>query len=664
MPRTSLLRRARPFALALTALASAATTVVVPAARADAAYGATILVQGHGFGHGRGLGQWGSLGYAVTFGWSHTQILDRYYGGTTAGTIDPNAVMTVRLVQLDDQDTIVVSDNSTLTTPLLPGQLFGALRVQANKDGSSLLFSGPPGCAGPWTPVPVALAPGQPVAFATDPGQLDSADPSVLPSVCAPDGSRRYYRGTIAAVRDLNGAPRTVNTVTMERYLRGVIPREMPANWADMGGGKGAEALDAQTVAARSYAWAEARYSYAKTCDTTACQVYGGAGLLAPGGALTTLEDNRTNAAVAATAGQVRLMPDGTVARAEFSASTGGQTAGGVFPSVADAGDAIPLNPNRSWTATIPTALVEKTYPQIGHLITIDVASRNGIGDFGGRAQKVVLRGTAGTVTLSGNDFKGAMGLKSDWFRIASSFLDVPAVAVAPGPNSAYWIAAADGGVYGFNGAPYAGGMTGKKLKAPIVGLTPTPDGQGYWLLGRDGGVFSFNAPFFGSTGNKKLNKPVVGLTVRPQADGYWFVASDGGIFAFGAAPFLGSAGGQKLSAPVITMVATPSGGGYYLVQRDGKVLPFGDAAVFAAAGTLPMPNQPIVGMALRPQGDGYWLVSADGAVFPFGAARDLGSVTGQKLGGPIIGMASSPSGNGYRLVGRDGVSYPFGDAV
>ena len=35
---------------------------------------------------------------------------------------------------------------------------------------------------------------------------------------------------------------------------------------------------------------------------------------------------------------------------------------------------------------------------------------------------------------------------------------------------------------------------------APIVGMTPTADGQGYWLVGADGGVFAFgDAPFFGS---------------------------------------------------------------------------------------------------------------------------------------------------------------------
>ena len=39
--------------------------------------------RGHGYGHGRGMSQWGALGYAVDHGWSGTRILDHYYRGTT-----------------------------------------------------------------------------------------------------------------------------------------------------------------------------------------------------------------------------------------------------------------------------------------------------------------------------------------------------------------------------------------------------------------------------------------------------------------------------------------------------------------------------------------------------------------------------------------------------
>ena len=44
-----------------------------------------LVVEGIGFGHGRGMSQWGAYGRAVNGGQSWTQILDAYYGGTTLG---------------------------------------------------------------------------------------------------------------------------------------------------------------------------------------------------------------------------------------------------------------------------------------------------------------------------------------------------------------------------------------------------------------------------------------------------------------------------------------------------------------------------------------------------------------------------------------------------
>src|SRR5439155_14101177 len=111
-----------------------------------------------------------------------------------------------------------------------------------------------------------------------DPGN----DVHKMVSICQPDGSIRHYRGSLTMTYG-DGANRTINTVLMEDYLRGVVPRESPASWGDSGNGKGMEALKAQAVAARSYALGEGgedggRHSYAKTIDYTLCQVYGGAG--------------------------------------------------------------------------------------------------------------------------------------------------------------------------------------------------------------------------------------------------------------------------------------------------------------------------------------------------------------------------------------------------
>ena len=47
----------------------------------------TITVEGRGWGHGRGLQQWGALGYAVDHGWSYEQILQHYYSNTTSSYV-------------------------------------------------------------------------------------------------------------------------------------------------------------------------------------------------------------------------------------------------------------------------------------------------------------------------------------------------------------------------------------------------------------------------------------------------------------------------------------------------------------------------------------------------------------------------------------------------
>ncbi|CAB4703217.1 MAG: hypothetical protein F2681_00935 [Actinobacteria bacterium] len=71
---------------------SPATPSPIPTA-ADA----TITIDGHGYGHGIGLSQWGAYGYAVDHGWTAPQILDRYYGGTVAGAVPVDSLLTVRL---------------------------------------------------------------------------------------------------------------------------------------------------------------------------------------------------------------------------------------------------------------------------------------------------------------------------------------------------------------------------------------------------------------------------------------------------------------------------------------------------------------------------------------------------------------------------------------
>jgi Tol biopolymer transport system component len=231
-------------------------------------------------------------------------------------------------------------------------------------------------------------------------------------------------------------------------------------------------------------------------------------------------------------------------------------------------------------------------------------------------------------------------------------------------PVRGYWLVTADGGIFAYGSAVFAGSTGAMKLVKPIVAMAAAPSGQGYWLAASDGGVFAFGAAgFHGSTGSIRLARPIVGMAPSPTGKGYWLVASDGGIFAFGDAAFFGSTGAMKLAQPIVGMAATPTGRGYWLVASDGGVFAFGDAGFFGSTGAMKL-AQPIVGMAATPTGGGYWLVASDGGVFAFGDAGFFGSTGATKLNKPIVGLAPSPSGGGYWMVASDGGIFAFGDAT
>ena len=389
-----------------------------------------VLLSGHGYGHGRGLSQWGSYGYATQYGWTDRQILGHYYGGTTVSDRGTPGI-SVRLTALDGRAPEIWSGVDYSIGPYrIPGGHTG--QISRNGDGTwKLTTRSGCGAAVTWSG-PISDAGFRP--YAAPNGLTD------MLTVCGAE--RRTYRGTIGVLWD--GGPRTVNYLSLEDYLRGVVPRESPASWADAPGGS--QALMAQSVAARSYASAENHSRYAKTCDTTSCQVYGGAGLNG-----SWLEDARTNQAVTATRGQV-LTRNSAVVRAEFSSSSGGYTAGGDFPAVRDDGDSI--SPHHNWTLTLTADQIGRAYA-VGTFTDVRVLTRNGLGADGGRVLTVRISGTSGSVTVSGTEFRSTFGLKSDWFSFTgatSALRDVSpktVSAVRTGPGTVIpFVRGTDGSVY------------------------------------------------------------------------------------------------------------------------------------------------------------------------------------------------------------------------
>jgi SpoIID/LytB domain protein len=645
--------------------AAAVLGVLAPAVRlpvATAFPGASVHLEGAGWGHGRGMGQYGALGYALD-GSSYRNILNHFYGGTKAGSIG-NPTITVRLLTWDDRDTLAFSP-AGLSVTGVGGAPTAVLVIR--KSGAKFAIYTATGCGGPWN-----LA-------TTRAGPIDvNPRPGGMVGLCEAVGLR-VYRGGMR-VLDSGAGQRVVNHVALNSYLRGVVPRESPASWGGLGGGKGMEALKAQAVAARSYAWAENRYRttgdelYAKTCDTTACQVYGGYSLNG-----TVIESANTNAAVDATSGEIRVFSGGAPARAEFSSSTGGWTTGGTFSAVRDDGDAVSNNPNHRWTASVSVAAIQAAYPAIGTLRAVDITKRNGLGEWGGRVQSLVLRGTKGSATLTGDQFRSRFGLKSDWFRVVNN----PSGGVA-----GYHVLDVAGGVFTMGNARYYGSVPGLIAagasigRAGFVSIAATPSGRGYWVLDKAGGIFTFgDARFYGSVPGLRAGgvsigaADIIGIATTPTGRGYWILDSAGGMFAFGDARFRGSVPGLRAAgtpvgpARIIGMTPTPTGSGYWILDSSGGIFAFGDARFFGSIPQLrnkgvrigPMT---LVDIATTPTGRGYWILDSAGGIFTFGDARYYGSLPAARIAGLAVAMMPTFTGRGYLiLTAAEAAVHPFGDA-
>jgi SpoIID/LytB domain protein len=425
----------------LCVLVSSATlmsTLVAPVQADDGQLPIAIQIEGRGYGHGRGMSQYGSYGYATVYGWSWDAILNFYYGGATGNTLgslsNPDQEMTTWLSAMNNAQTAVISDgnNAVFLQDPTPGRTWGSLvarevanrvyRVWGTQERRCATAGADPAAEGF-----SLIGDVQNVAsFTTTVGADPAAAPTQLIGLCEPrTGSTRfkirYYRGEVRAVNNSRGENRTINATSIESYLRGVVPRESPAEWGAAAGGAGMNALRAQSVAARSYSATENRYAgLARTCDSQDCQVYGGALLRESINATpTALEHPYTDQAIAETAGVVVMTPKGLPSRTEFTSSNGGRTAGGTFPAQADPGDLAsePVNSLLVWTRVFSAAAIQAKYPSVGTLTSV-VTNHDGLGgDWNGYATSVTINGTAGSVTVSGWTFKTTFDIPAPWFE-------------------------------------------------------------------------------------------------------------------------------------------------------------------------------------------------------------------------------------------------------
>lgn len=201
-----------------------------------------------------------------------------------------------------------------------------------------------------------------------------------------------------------------INLVPIEKYLRGVVAKEMSPSFP-------IESLKAQTVAARSFAMKNRKRHESEgfdLCATTHCQVYDGAA-----------EFDSINRAVDETRGEI-LMFGGKIADANFHTDSGGMT-----EDVADV-----------WGSAVPYLIAVREIIKLGEPWTLkftvkDFSSRfgDGFGDLksiklsaltigkkssdrsaSGRVKSAQIVGTKKIVTITGNDLRRKFSLPSTLF--------------------------------------------------------------------------------------------------------------------------------------------------------------------------------------------------------------------------------------------------------
>lgn len=385
----------------------AALLLVSPSARAETAVvpaSGSFVIDGHGYGHGHGLSQYGARG-AARAGLGAAQILAFYYPGTGLASRSGSLIR------------VAISDNN------------GDAQVQAT---SGMFLSWPGGAVAlpvdgiyRWRLVPSGGA--LTLQYLTTTWTTWLPGIPSLAYFSALSGTVRLYAGSLATdYRGQVGATTTggftvLNRVDLDGYVEGVLPREMPSGWE-------AEALRAQAIAARTYGEYAVEHNSARPydiCDSDSCQVYGGmaryqSGQYAYG------ETAASNAAVTSTAGEV-LTFGGAAIFAQFSAADGGWTAAGGQPYLvarADPYEAGSGSPWTNWTRTVSAASVAA---QLGlrSVTSIDVLSRDGNGEWGGRVLSARINGTTSagptSIPMTGIGAAAVLGLPHQWFHVRQS---------------------------------------------------------------------------------------------------------------------------------------------------------------------------------------------------------------------------------------------------
>jgi len=356
--------------------------------------GVTWVVNGHGFGHGVGMSQYGAYGYAK-HGKGYRFILAHYYRGTKLGMLQGPRIVRV-LVGISGGEVGFSGATSACGRQLDRGREY-----EAHRGGGQ---------------VKLRTGEGRPLADCGRKLRAAGGGRIEIAGIGA-------YRGALEVVpTDSDAASlNVVNAVPVDQYVKGVIPNESPASWPQ-------GALRAQAVAARSYALSvQVSGNGFDLYDDTTSQVYDGL----------ESEAAATNEAADETRGEV-LLYGGEIAEAFFSACSGGHTEsiqnvffGPSIPYLVGVDD--PYDhycPLHTWTLKFSGPEISDRLSAYldGRLRKVQVTKR-------GASPRIVwarLHGTGGVTRIRGDQLAAALGGYDRWLTFRRIVDRGPAASAQP----------------------------------------------------------------------------------------------------------------------------------------------------------------------------------------------------------------------------------------
>jgi SpoIID/LytB domain protein len=424
-------RRLRHVTLSIVTAALVVALTAVFALPVSAATG-DFVIQGRGYGHGVGMSQWGAW-EAAREGKTYAEILAFYYPGSMPDTAPGGTTIKVRISK--DPTSTSYDDHyyraylkPVATTAVLRLQNLGSPDVDVPLTVGQVvetLYASVSGVGHVWVAGRGAY---DHVYVIPDAGTGRVAVSMQVSSVATATAYREYW-GSMNVEPMGEGEVYLNNYVLLDKYVRGVA--EIKPEWANSSYTNlyALAAVKAQAVAARTYAYAEYLSAGYVNDDTRDIYYRGYA-----------FETANPAAAQAATdtAGEI-LSYGGTLYKTYFSAHSGGYTTASAWndspPSYLESnpdpysraappsGLVTGIAPGYSWSVTytpvdLSTKLISSGYiDNVGTVTQLEIIARD-TANPESHVTAVRVTGTLGTDTISGRNFKAALGLRSTLFNV------------------------------------------------------------------------------------------------------------------------------------------------------------------------------------------------------------------------------------------------------